>query len=292
MLREIFQCLAAQTDEDFEVVLIGHMVSDAQNQTLLDLLNEQPESIRSKIRYIKVDHGSRTTPLNVGFAHAYGDYVSILDDDDLIFDHYVESFREGAKQAYGTLIHTYVLRQYWKTIPVSDNEFALCATSAPDKLYCNDFNMLAQFEDNYCPLMSIAFPAVYFRNYGFIFDEHLTTAEDWDYIMRLAPIAGVTNIPEPTAIYRWWENTDNSAAEHNQDEWIRNIEYIQRKHTAVPVILPAGQKKVPVAKELIYIAPPSARIILKNAIRRRTPNFIWRILRKIYHIFDGKMWIG
>jgi len=152
--------------------------------------------------------------------------------------------------------------------------------------------MLAQFEDNHCPLMSIAFPAEYFQKYGFIFDETLTTAEDWDYMMRLAPIAGVTDILEPTAIYRWWENSDNSAALHSNEEWFSNLKYIQQKHTSVPVILPAGQKKVHVVKEVIHIAPPSGRIVLKNAIHRRTPNIIWKISRKIYHILGGKKWIG
>ena len=288
MLREVIQCLSAQTDDDFELVLIGHRVPEAKEQALLASLDEQPHSIRSKIRYIKVDHGNRATPLNVGFAVAYGDYIAVLDDDDLVFDHYVESFHKAANEAFGTLLHTYVLKQHWKTISVPNSELVLCATSAPEKEFCTEFNMLAQFEDNHCPLMSMAFPAEYFQKYGFIFDETLTTAEDWDYMMRLAPIAGVTNIPEPTAIYRWWENTENSSALHSIDEWIDNIKYIQQKHTSVPVILPAGQEKVHRVTEAVPTPPPSGRSLLKNAIRRRTPAFIWKGLRKLYHLISGK----
>ncbi len=42
---------------------------------------------------ILVDHGGRTTPLNVGLPQARGDYVAILDDDDFVFAHWVETFQ-------------------------------------------------------------------------------------------------------------------------------------------------------------------------------------------------------
>lgn len=39
-------------------------------------------------------------------------------------------------------------------------------------------------------------------------------------------------------------------------------------------------------------ATPSARIIVKNAIKRRMPKPIWKVSKKIYHLFGGKKWIG
>lgn len=293
MLREVCQCLSAQTDMDFEFLLIGHKVTEEQHQNIQVFLDEQPESLRSRTRYLRLDFGSRTTPLNVGFANAYGEYIAVLDDDDLVFDHYVESFHKAANESPGTLLHAYVLGQHWKTIPVPEDEFALCATSAPDKRYCVDFALLKQLHTNYCPLMGIAFPSVYFQKYGFIFDESLSTTEDWDYIMRLVPIFGITDISEPTAIYRWWENTDNSAVLHNQEEWDANYRYIQQKYQDTPILIPAGQDKLYEVTIAVPVeVPASVRIAVKNKIRKKIPGPIWKIFKTLYRFMGGKKWLG
>ena len=58
--------------------------------------------------------------------------------------------------------------------------------------------------------------------------------------MRTGFITGVTDICEPTCVYRLWTNTETSQTLHNQDEWRKNHIYIQNKFKTVPVLLPAG----------------------------------------------------
>lgn len=280
MLREALLSLVAQSDEDFELILVGHKVSPEQDAELRQIIAEQPPSLQSKIRYLTLAHGNRTTPINFGFAHAHGKYAAVLDDDDIVFDHYVESFHKAAEQGYGSLLHAYVLSQPWKILE-TDHGLALYSAGAPCDYYCHDFNMAHQFEDNFCPLMGIAFPTVYFQQYGIIFDEGCVVREDWDYIMRLASLVGVTDIPEPTAIYRSWQNTENSSAVHDTRVWDDNYTMLTEKFRQMPVLIPAGMEKY-YKQEVPPV--PSLRTMLKDYLRRHLPApllGLYRLLRGI-----------
>ena len=277
MLGEMLLSLAAQSDDDFEVILIGHKVDGARDAELKQIINHQPPALRSKIRYLTLDHGNRTTPINYGFAHAHGRYTAVLDDDDIVFDHYVESFRKAAEAGYGTLLHAYVLLQPWKTLE-TDHGLALYSAGAPRDVYCKPFHMVRQFEDNHCPLMGIAFPTVYFHKYGMIFDEDCTVREDWDYIMRLASLAGVTDIPEATAIYRSWQNAEHSTTLHNAEEWNKNYAFLSERFRQMPVLIPAGMEKYE-RREAVPSA--SLRRMLKDRLRKYIPAPLLRLYRLI-----------
>lgn len=287
MLREVMLSLAAQTDQDFELLLVGHKVSPEDQAKLDALLEDFPASLRARVRCLSVHHGTRTTPLNVAFAHARGDYIAVLDDDDLVFDNWVSVFHTAAEKGRGTLLHSYVVTQKWEL-----TEHGSMASKAPGSECCHDFRPVNQLEYNMCPLMSIAFPAQYFQRYGLIFDETLTTTEDWDYIMRLAAFAGVTDIPETTAIYRMWENAENSQSLHEQPEWKRNYARIQARLTQMPVLLQPGAPKLRFPEgEAPYEITPE-RVALKLRVRKLVPTPVWWTAKKVYRLCGGKKWLG
>lgn len=275
MLREMLLSLAAQSHEDFELILVGHKVNEAQDAELKELIAMQPPVLQSRIRYVTLHHGNRTTPINFGFAHAYGRYVTVLDDDDIVFDHYVESFRKAAEQGYGPLLHAYVLLQPWMKLETPQGT-ALYSAGAPRDPYCKPFHMIRQFEDNHCPLMGIAFPSVYFHKYGMIFDETCAVREDWDYTMRLASLVGVTDIPEATAIYRSWQNGANSAAIHNAKEWDENYAYLSERFKQMPVLIPQGMEKYCRQEP---IPPVTLRSMMKERLRKYLPAPLLRLYR-------------
>lgn len=239
-LREALLCLYAQSDRDFEVLLIGHKL-DAKRRILVEgILEELDPEFRTQIQFIEVNHGTRTTPINYGFSMASGEYVMVFDDDDLLFEDWISHFHDAARKAPGTLLHVYAYAQKWKVNAEEDGRNAYCAIAAPDAKYCVDFHLIHQLSYNNCPLMTIAFPSAMFHEFGFMYDESLTTTEDWDYIMRMAFICGVTDIRHAGAIYRLWENMENSASIHNQDEWKQNYDTIRKKHKQIPIVLPRG----------------------------------------------------
>ncbi len=244
-LTETLLCLTAQTNTDFEVIVIGHKLTNDGRIAVEDVINELPSWMKQKVRLIKVDHGNRTTPLNVGFEAAKGKYISILDDDDIVFDNWVEEFYNLYKKFPGTILHTYSLVQKWEEIDYYGNK-ALRACGSFDNTYCRDFNLLEQVKNNFCPTMSYACPSYPFKKLGIKFNEELSTTEDWDFLMKTAFLTGVSDSNKVTSIYRIWTNTENSYSEHSSYEWIKNINVLKNYFNTIPIVLPEGYaKKIP-----------------------------------------------
>lgn len=223
MMREALLCLEAQTCNNFEVWVLGHNVADSDRENVINVINDFTDEFRSRIFYEDVIGGTRTTPLNYGFEKSNGQYIAIFDDDDLLFDNWVETFYDLYKENPGKILHTYAVGQEWKMvdgIPVS--------TSAFNNVYCRDFIMQNQLVYNNCPIMSLAFPAYAYKKLGIKFNEQLNTTEDWDFLMRTSFVCGVCDSKTVTSIYRFWKNVQNSQTLHNEDEWTENCKKIQK----------------------------------------------------------------
>lgn len=214
-LREALLCVLAQTFSDYEVILIGHKVEEENKIIIQNILDDQQEEFRKKIRYIELNEGTRTTPLNVGFSLARGKYISVFDDDDILFDNWAEDFYNAARENDGKILHGYAFGQSWEA--VKDSGYR--AVNEPLADYCKDFDLLSQLVTNKCPLMTLAFPTYLFQKLGICFNEELNVMEDWEYFMRLSLVCGVADIQKPVAIYRFWSNIENSATLHDQKEW-------------------------------------------------------------------------
>lgn len=238
-LSEALLCLTGQTNTNFEVLIIGHKLTIEHQLAVERVIEELPDWLREKVRLIRVDHGNRTTPLNVGFEQASGEYIAILDDDDIVFDNWVEEFYNLYKRSPGTILHTYALLQKWDVINYNGTS-ALRAAESPNNVYCTDFDLLDQLNINVCPTMTYACPSYAFQKLGIKFNEEITVTEDWDFLMRTSFITGVANSNEVTSIYRIWKNAENSCSEHSKKEWQFNEDCIKHQFTQIPIVLPKG----------------------------------------------------
>ena len=240
-LREVFLCLEGQQNQDYEVLLIGHKLNEEQRELVQLIMEQQSDAMRKKIRFIPLDSGNRTTPLNLGFASAWGKYIVTLDDDDIVLDNWVSNFYNATKEHDGKVLYNYALAQNWSVLEKGDYKGALRAESAFDMEFARDYNEVFQVELNRCPPVGLAYPAVAFQKLGIIFDEELATTEDWDYLMRVAYVCGVHSIAEPACIYRKWVNAETSFTVHKQEEWARNYDTIVEKIDSKMMCLPAGR---------------------------------------------------
>ena len=241
-LTDVLLCLMAQQEDDFELLIIGHKVAPEAQGPLLELIESFPPQLTRRIRYYAVDWGSRTAPLQVGFAAARGHYVTALDDDDLVMDTWVSEFKKLAAEHDGCMLHTYNVTQEWKVQSESRGEAShkLCSASAFNSCYCHPFDAASQLHINTCPFMSLAFPRFVFDKLGFSFDERLTTTEDWDFLMRVYAVCGVADGEEVTSIYRLWTNAETSHTLHNAREWDRNYTLVVDKMNDHPYLLGPG----------------------------------------------------
>lgn len=236
-LRECFLCLEAQTDDDFEIILICHKVTEENVQKVKTVIEEQSDRLNKKILFLELNEGTRATPINYGISYARGRYFAIYDDDDILFDNWVESFHIAAEENEGKLLHAFTFSQKWEKNNKTGYGKGLAAIAAPVPQFCESFNLIRQFSINKCPLMSIAFPTFLFNEYGIIFDETLDVTEDWEYIMRVAPICGVYDIKDVTSIYRLWTNSENSYSLHNQKVWDDIYSRIRERIFSSPMLL-------------------------------------------------------
>ncbi len=255
LLREVLLCLSAQSVTDFEVLIMGHRMGDYAISDTERLIAELPPSMRERVRFLPVDRIGRSSPLNDGIEAARGRYIAVLDDDDLIFDHWVESFLKLSQTTQGRILHAYSVGQDWKATDLSEpsrikewvqwtlqnrNKHHFTTTwkrPLPEKIepvdemsfdtvFCRPFDPIRQMRQNLCPLCALAFPRYLFERWGMRFDESLSTTEDWAFLMQAAFLSGVSDIPEITFLYRRWQNVENSNALHDYEEWKRNYRYV------------------------------------------------------------------
>lgn len=238
-LADVLLCLYAQRDDDFEVLVMGHKVAPGNLDALLGLIRSFPPSLVRRVRYYPVDFGNRTTPLQVGFGVARGRYVAALDDDDLVMDTWVADFHKAALGNEGKMLHSDVVTQDWGIL-ASTRDAAVHALQAQGTFgdqYCNDFNIAAQFSENACPLMGLAFPRFVYEDLGLSFDERLNTCEDWDFLMRVYSVCGVADTGRVSSVYRIWTNAETSHTVHNRQDWDRDYTAITDKMVSRPYLL-------------------------------------------------------
>ncbi len=237
-LSEVLLSLCGQSDMDFEVLVMGHNLDEEGKISVISIIDNLPDFMSGKVRLVEVIGGNRTIPLSRGFEEAKGRYVSILDDDDLVFEDWVEAFHSIENDNKGKILHTYCVAQDWMNVKNKYDETVLVSVSGFRTIYCTNFELIRQLGQNYCPTFSLAFPSIAYKLLGIHFDETLTTTEDWDFLMRTALICGVADNPTITGIYRIWINAENSATLHNKKEWDKNRKYIQSKFTDTSILIP------------------------------------------------------
>ncbi|WP_104105411.1 glycosyltransferase family 2 protein, partial [Nocardioides sp. 616] len=242
-LREALLCLAAQTCQDFEVLLVAHRTTRQEQVMVERLVADQPPSLRSRIRLILLDEGGRTAPLNLGLREAHGRYVSIFDDDDLVLAHWVEAFAKAEQGNEGRVLRGVALRQDVDVVDVRGRQ-GVRALDAPHAVYDLEFSLAHHLVRNQTPPLSFAFPRSLHVDFGLAFDEELSTTEDWDFLLRAAQLTGVTDIARTIAVYQWWTARESSRTLHSEDEWGENYSSINRLIDSRPLLLPAGETGV------------------------------------------------
>jgi len=231
--------LAAQTDQDFELLLVAHRVAGAALPGLAAMLQSLPPGPRGRARLIEVAHGNRTVPLNVGLDAAAGDYVAVLDDDDLALPNWVALFRRLSEDAPGSMLRAGNLQQNCREV-VENGVASVQACGPPVPVFPGHFDFFDHLSANRTAPVMLAYPRARLRALGLRFDENLTTTEDWDFLLRCAGPLGCADSPEVSSIYRYWETGECSRTVHQAAEWRANFEALTAKWNAAPFILPAG----------------------------------------------------
>nr|WP_255654545.1 methyltransferase domain-containing protein [Cohnella sp. REN36] len=297
-LKEIILCLTGQECTDFEVLVMGHNLNLEKQLIVEKVINDSPEWIRNKVKLIRVNGGNRSTPLNVGFEKAQGYYISILDDDDLVFSNWVSEFKELSQASYGKILKSVTVRQEYEPVQTTYSPKTSRAVSSFLKDYPSEYDFLTMLHHNQCPGLCLAFPRSIYHDFGLRFDENINTIEDWDFIVRASFLCGVESSNAMTSIYRWWKKGESSQSLHKQEEWQENYKYVQSKVNSQYILLPPGSaKKISDLIDSVYNrgythsseSPPTYSQKREVAHRLLTSNS-WSItkpLRALKHLLGG-----
>jgi glycosyltransferase involved in cell wall biosynthesis len=268
-LRDALLCLSAQTDQNFEVLLLVHDASDEGSAMIRSTLARYSDEFRAKVRVLPVSGESRSRPLNVGLAEARGQYFAAFDDDDLLFAHWVEEFHAASRRAPGRVLRSVAAIQDVSMERWASGEQGFRSGSWPMAEYATTFKPLEHLLVNHSPFMTVAFPLYLFRVYGMCFDEQLDVCEDWDYILRSSLFTGVESIEVITAIYRRWTGAETSYTRHNVKAWEASERRVVDKLNARGLLLPPGA--VNDIRELILIRDIGTNyaFLFNNGIMRK-----------------------
>ena len=299
-LCEALLCLTAQTDLDFDLILISHRTNEERDAGIKRCVDDLPAWMRARVRTMTVADGNRTRPLNIGFEKALGSYIAILDDDDVVMANWVETFRDMAASHPGQLLRATTARQDVRNVTVQKHT-GLRAEGPPDPIYPSTFDWISHLHENQTPPVSISFPRQAFHCLGIRFDEALTTTEDWDYILRTSEVCGVASSVEITSIYRWWIGGEvSSRTEHATEEWNTNRADIRRKsESRFAVLDPIAMRSLrrmsdehaALIKEIKRLRKSGVRVQLSAAMGSVTPSAALHAKRRdIRNLLGSKSW--
>lgn len=235
-LKDALLSLNAQSDQDFEVILVQH--GPKVSKAVQDVIELQPESLKNKIRVIAVSGGKRAVPLNAGVEASQGEYLAFYDDDDLLFANWVEEFKKQLKATPGHVLRSQVatLQVQAATWSLTDDH-GLRTSGWPHAEYAKSFSRVDHLLVNHSPFMGLAFPRTLFTEHGLTFDESLTVCEDWDFLLRASSIYPVADVNYLTALYRRWEGQETSYTVHDVEEWRASEEKVISKLSTSSVTL-------------------------------------------------------
>ena len=155
--RDVTASLAAQTDTDFEWLVIGHRLSAEERRAIEREIGDCPAWLRDRTRLIEVADGNRTKPLNAGYAAAAGAYIVSLDDDDMPLGHWVETFHALAASDPGKLLRTVAVRQDVRAVRIMEED-GVRAEGTLENLFAPEFDFLEHLDVNQTPNLAVAFP--------------------------------------------------------------------------------------------------------------------------------------
>jgi len=239
-LQDLLLCFSGQSDQDFELLILAHGVGADRSAAISEAADALPESVRSRVRLVPVEAGGgRCRPLNVGVREARGEYVAVVDDDDLVLAHWVECFHSLARRFPGRMLRTPSAVQFLEVSGWPGDPNGYRVARKLENRYPPQYDLIETLLDNRTPPCGLAFPTSLFRDLGVCFDEKLDVLEDWDVQLQAAILCGVASSPEITAIYRRWPG-GNSVFLHDKNIWESDRTAVVAKLDRTPLLLPTG----------------------------------------------------
>jgi glycosyltransferase involved in cell wall biosynthesis len=238
-LLDTLTSLAAQDDDDVEVLVMLNTDEPGLRRNVEAGLDTFEDNFRTRVRLHTVAEAHRVRPLNVGLDLATGRYVSVLDDDDIVFGDWVAQFRRVADRHDGRVLRCRAVDQFVEALESDDGVHAV-ATSGFLTSYKASFDLASHLVGGQSPQGSVAFPVDGLRSRGLRFDESMIVCEDLDFLLRCVAELGVVDTGTFGMVYRRWTSGHSSMHSVEPAVWEASLQQIVSRLDARALVLPPG----------------------------------------------------
>lgn len=241
MLTQAIQSVLNQTFTELEIIVVNDGGVDVQS--VISRLNTN-----GNIVYKKHDRAiERSAARNTGISAARGKYIAYLDDDDNYYPNHIETLVKFLENSEYKIAYTDAAMVQQEK---QNGEYVTLHRSVP---YSLDFDKDKILVSNCTPNLCLMHEKSCLDEVG-LFDETLSTHEDWDLIIRLSRKFDIAHIKETTCEFTQ-RNDGTNTSSHNRPDFTRTREIIFNKYRkyieANPTILEAQKEAfIAEAKEL------------------------------------------
>lgn len=239
-LREALTCLAAQTCDDFTVMLMVHTSNANLVASVQSVVNEFDVRFAARCLVQQVVGGQRARPLNEALEIVDSSYAAFLDDDDLVTGDWVATFMEGAEMSMGQVVRSVTVDQQVHRSAKGEGLASYTIHTGLHPQHASTFDMVQHFYANQTPICSFAVPVETIECFGLRFDEGLPVTEDWEFLLRTTQMAGVHDTLKVTSVYRRWAAGESSVNKVHHKVWESTRMGILHRFDQAPMLLPAG----------------------------------------------------
>ncbi|OQZ02636.1 MAG: hypothetical protein B6D35_00945 [Candidatus Brocadia sp. UTAMX2] len=215
-LKTTLESIASQTYKHIEAVVVNDAGEDVS--TVVDLFRD-----RLRIQYlVHPENKGLAAARNTAIRHASGEYIAYLDDDDMFYQDHIETLVTYLETSGDKVAYTDAYRV------CQEKEGGRYAIKQKDVPYSFDFDADLILAQNLFPVLCVMHRKSCLDEVG-LFDESLTTHEDWDLWIRISRNYHFTHIKKITGEFTW--RTDSaSMSGARQADFLRTMGIIYEKY--------------------------------------------------------------
>ena len=215
-LKVALESIMRQTFADYEIIVINDAGVDVE-----DIVT----SFNARNNVTSIRHGRNlglAAARNSGLGLARGKYIAYLDDDDRFASHHLETLVAFLEQSHYQVAYT----DAWQIMQRKEHgEYIETGRSVP---YSQDFNRDMLLISNCFPVLCMMHEKACLEKTG-IFDETLTTHEDWDLWIRMSRHYTFAHLKEVTAEFTWRMDGSSMTSRISED-FLRTKQLIYQKY--------------------------------------------------------------
>ena len=213
-LKTAIKSVLEQTYKDFEVIVINDGGQSVKN--VVEEFNDK------RIKYLELGKNSGMSVVrNTGIRCSKGKYLCYLDDDDYFYPGHLETLVRFLENSNYKVAYTDAFRA---SQTLQNGEYV---TTERKVIYSEDFNYPKLLIGNYIPILCVMHNRECLVKSG-MYDEALTTHEDWDLWIRIGSYYEFAHIKKATCEFTW--RTDGSSmTSSRRADMLRTLRIIYNK---------------------------------------------------------------